>query len=36
MSPEPILTIDDLTVEFTTEDGIVQGRDRRQLRPLPR
>jgi len=24
MSPEPILTIDDLTVEFKTEDGIVQ------------
>ncbi len=24
MTPEPILTIDDLTVEFKTEDGIVQ------------
>ena len=24
MTPEPILTIDDLTVEFKTEDGVVQ------------
>ncbi len=36
MTPEPILTIDDLTVEFKTEDGDRQGRDGRQLRPLPR